>query len=203
MISLLKPLGLTLLFPVILSACSYQYPSQNIVGESLPSFSGESLNKEIVQIPQDLNQQIAILLFGFVQDTQFDLDRWMIGFEQTRIDVPYYEIPTIEGFLPGLFRSRIDQGMRNGIPKALWNNVVTVYQDSHIIRQFLGTENERNGRIVLLDEQGVVRFFHDEGFSVGALTQLREQILMLQTKPKDLASTTPNSRTAFQATNNM
>ena len=203
MISLLKLLGLTLLFPVILSACSYQYPSQNIVGVSLPSFSGESLNKKVVQIPQDLNQQIAILLFGFVQDTQFDLDRWMIGFEQTGIDVPYYEIPTIEGFLPGLFRSRIDQGMRNGIPKALWNNVVTVYQDSHIIRQFLGTENERNGRIVLLDEQGVVRFFHDEGFSVGALTQLREQILMLQTKPKDLASTTPNSRTAFQATNNM
>ncbi|MFT5294627.1 MAG: hypothetical protein ACI9YH_000633, partial [Colwellia sp.] len=57
------------------------------------------------------------MLVGYKQNSQFDIDRWLIGLDMTETKVDAYEIPTIQGLFPRMFSTLIDNGMRKGIPK--------------------------------------------------------------------------------------
>ena len=137
---------------------------------------GNSLEGDAIRIPEDFAGSPVLLLIGYDQDTQFDLDRWIMGLTESKVDVTIREVPTIPGLVPGMFANKIDAGMRKGIPSDDWGAVVTVYGDGDQIAQFLGNEVSLPGRIVLLDAAGKVVFFHDDGFSVGTLTRLRQTL---------------------------
>ena len=77
---------------------------------------------------------------------------------------------------PRMFKTQIDEGMRSGIPRELWQGVITVYKDGDRVQSFTGNENPNNARVVLLDSLGKVIFFYDRGFSVAALNALRAAI---------------------------
>ena len=66
----------------------------------------------------------------------------------------------------------IDSGMRSGIPEEDWAAVVTVYEEADKLAAFTGNEAGRNGRVLLLDGEGQVVFYHDRGYSVGSLKKL-------------------------------
>jgi len=146
------------------------------MGERFPSVVGESLEGDAVRIPEDFAGEPVLLLIGFDQNTQFDLDRWLLGLTESGVDVAIREVPTIPGLVPGIFANQIDGGMRKGIPSEDWGAVVTVYGDGDEIARFVGNEVSLPGRIVLLDSDGRVAFFHDDGFSVGTLTRLRQAL---------------------------
>lgn len=70
----------------------------------------------------------------------------------------------------------IDNGMRKGIPKSLWKGVITIYSDGQQIQELTGNTNPNNARAVLLDEQGTIIYFYDQGFSVDALNDVRDKL---------------------------
>ncbi|WP_351124034.1 hypothetical protein [Shewanella sp. T24-MNA-CIBAN-0130] len=158
---------------LLLSACSTSYPNQAITGQAFPSVSGQNLEKELMTLPDDLKGEVALLLIGYKQDSQFDIDRWLIGLDMTQTQISVFEVPTIQGLFPRMFSTFIDNGMRSGIPKPLWKGVVTVYKDGEKVQAFTGNEKPNNTRVVLLNAQGKVIYFYDQGFSVDALNQLR------------------------------
>ncbi|WP_350431897.1 hypothetical protein ABIS04_17490 [Shewanella sp. H8] len=158
---------------LLLSACSTIYPNQEITGQVFPSVTGQTLEKESMTLPDDLQGEMALLLIGYKQDSQFDIDRWLIGLDMTQTTVSVYEVPTIQGLFPRMFSTLINNGMRAGIPKPLWKGVVTVYQDGEKVQAFTGNENPNNSRVVLINAQGKVIYFYDQGFSVDALNKLR------------------------------
>jgi hypothetical protein len=158
---------------MLLSACSTSYPNQAITGQVFPSVSGQNLEEKSMTLPDDLKGEVALLLIGYKQDSQFDIDRWLIGLDMTETKVAVYEVPTIQGLFPRMFSTFIDNGMRSGIPKPLWKGVVTVYKDGEKVQAFTGNEKPNNTRVVLLNAQGKVIYFYDQGFSVDALNQLR------------------------------
>lgn len=158
------------------SGCARVVPNRNPVGEPFPAVSGTSLSDEAYAIPGDLAGAPAVLLIGYVQDAQFDLDRWILGILQAGITARLLEVPTIEGFVPGVFAGQIDAGMRRGIPEEDWRAVVTVYDDGDKIVDFLGNERPRNGRAVLLDADGRVVWFRDNGYSAGNVLSLKAAI---------------------------
>ncbi|MFD2177253.1 hypothetical protein [Veronia pacifica] len=163
-----------LLFAIGLTACTTRYPAQSVKGKVFPSVTGQTLEKNTVSIPQDFNDDATLLLVGYVQDTQFDIDRWLIGLDMTKTQVATYEIPTIQGMFPRMFSTFIDNGMRSGIPKPLWKGVITVYQDGDKVQAFTGNDMPRNARVLLLNTAGEILYFYDDGFSVQALNELRE-----------------------------
>ncbi|MEP2651324.1 MAG: hypothetical protein ABJH06_04945, partial [Paraglaciecola sp.] len=67
--------------------------------------------------------------------------------------------------------------MRKGIPKALWKGVITVYEDGDKLQRFTGNQNPNNARVILLDKQGEIVYFYDDGFAVSALNALRSQLV--------------------------
>lgn len=83
------------------------------------------------------------------------------------------EVPTIPGLFPRLISGTIDSGMRSGIPSEDWTSVVTLYgSTARTVVDLTGNEQPRNIRVLLLDEHGDVRWFHDRGFSASKLLEL-------------------------------
>lgn len=153
-------------------SCSTVVPNRDPVGRSFPPVRAEALDGEAVVLPDDLAGRPAVLLVGFVQDAQFDGDRWLLGLAQVDVDAAVYEVPTLRGWVPALIAGRIDAGMRRGIPEEDWGSVVTVYADADAIVALCGNENPNNMRVIALDEDGRIVWFHDRGYSAGKLLEL-------------------------------
>lgn len=160
---------------LLLLACSSPIPNRDPVGQAFPRVQGKSLEGEAMTLPDDLAGAPAILLVGYVQDTQFDLDRWLLGLLDSGTPVRILEVPTIPGLVPGLFSDSIDSGMREGIPSEDWSLVVTVYGDGDAIVELTGNTSPRNTRVLLVDGDGIVRWFHDRGYSARVMLELDEE----------------------------
>lgn len=158
---------------LLLSGCSTTYENRSPVGETFPSVQGSALDDTQMLLPADLPTEPVLLLLGYVQNTQFDIDRWLIGLDMTKTEVVAYELPTIQGLFPRMFQTMIDNGMRRGIPKELWGGVVTIYEDGDKVQQFTGNENPNNARVILLNPDRKIVYFYDRGFSVAALNEVR------------------------------
>lgn len=161
---------------LLLSACTTQYPNQQLTGKQFPSISGESLEQNMVNIPSDFKADKTLLLIGYKQDSQFDIDRWLIGLDMAGVKLPTYELPTIAGMVPRMFSTFIDSGMRKGIPKELWGGVITIYKYGEAVQKFTGNESPNNSRVVLINSSGEILYFYDRGFSVDALNKLKASI---------------------------
>ncbi|MCB9908200.1 MAG: hypothetical protein H6830_10825 [Planctomycetes bacterium] len=154
-----------------LPACQSSLPNRQPLGEGFPAVQGESLAGETVALPPGTP---CVLLVGYSQNAQFDADRWLLGMLQAKLDLPLYEVPTLKGLFPRLLGNTIDDGMRGGIPEGDWQSVVTLYGSAaNDVARFTGTENGRNMRVLLLDANGVVRWFHDSGYSARVLLELQ------------------------------
>ena len=173
----MKKILLIILLAFSLIGCSTTFVNSNPVGENFPAVKGQTLTEEKRELPSYFEGSEVVLLLGYEQDSQFDIDRWLIGLDMTETKIKAYEIPTIQGLLPRIFKSSIDEGMRKGIPKELWGGVITIYGDGATVQEFTGNQNPNNARVLLLDKDGKVIYFHDRGFSVQALNELREKII--------------------------
>jgi hypothetical protein len=168
-----------------LQSCSTTYQRRDPTGEVFPAVRGKALDGAEVELPSVGAGAPLLLLVGFVQDAQFDIDRWLLGLAQAGVKVRTYEVPTIPGLMPRMFQGAIDGGMRRGIPAEDWSGVVTLYGDGHAVARFTGNQDGLTGRVVLLDSTGKVVFFHDRGYSVGTLDRLRAALATLRKAPGD------------------
>lgn len=174
------PRLLLLLLVVWTAACSSAYPRRDPTGESFPRVRGTALDGTELTLPDAVAGAPALLLIGFQQNSQFDLDRWLLALSEAKVQVRALEVPTLPGLMPGLFSGFIDGGMRRGIPQEDWGGVVTVYGDASELARFVGNADGLPGRVVLLDRDGRVAFFHDRGYSMTSLRRLQEVLARLE-----------------------
>ncbi len=166
---------ITLFLTFLLLSCSTTYKNQDLEGEEIITFSGKALSDKPWIIPDDFDSESVILLIGYKQNSQFDIDRWLIGLDMKEVDTPVFEVPAIQGLIPRLIKSKIDNGMKKGIPKKLWASVITVYEDGERLQEFTGNVNPNNARVIFLKKNQII-FFEDEGFSVESLNRLIKTI---------------------------
>ena len=171
-------LALPLSLILICTSCQSTIPNQNVVGSIFPSVVGENLEGHAISIPDHRAPRPTVLLIGYLQDAQFDADRWLLGLLQAETPVRLLEVPTIPGlFMEILLANTIDNGMRTGIPFEDWAVVDTLYgDDAERVKSFTGNTGGNNIRVVLLDETGTVVWFHDRGYSAGKLLELDQLI---------------------------
>lgn len=163
-----------------ISSCSTTYERRDPTGEGFPTITATALDGRTLSIPGEFAGRETLLFVGYDMDSQFDIDRWLLGLHQIGLEVPVYELPTIPGLFPGLFAGTIDAGMRSGIPQEDWAIVVTIYDDADAVARFLGNETPLPARVVLLDQDGDVAFFHDRGYSTGTLIKLQKAVEKLR-----------------------
>lgn len=167
---------LVLSFSSFLISCSTTFKNQNPTGKVFPQIEGKALSGQKYKMPEDFKKEKVILLIGYKQNSQFDIDRWLLGLDFKKVKTNVFEIPAVVGFIPSLISGKIDEGMKSGIPEGLWKAVVTVYDDAEIVAKFTGNEDPLNARVLVLDENAKVIYFHDKGFSVPDLNQLVEKL---------------------------
>jgi len=169
--------------PLSVTSCNTTIENRDPLGELFPVVEGESLAGEVVALPPG---EPTVLLLGYVQKAQFDADRWLIGLLQAPPPVRILEVPTVKGLFPRLISGTIDSGMRSGIPSEDWQSVVTLYGgDASQVVELTGNEVPRNIRVLLLDAEGRVRWFHDRGFSAAKLLELGSVALELTPAPSE------------------
>jgi hypothetical protein len=138
----------------------------------LPSFLGESLDGRIVEFPEAIRGKSHLLLVAYVQEAQFDVDRWVLGVLQAKAPVRVLELPTISSLGARLAKGFINRGMQQGIPQEDWASVVTVYGDAESLRSYVGEIPGNNACALLVDSNGVVRWAHRDGYSPRELLEL-------------------------------
>jgi hypothetical protein len=172
-LKLISVLTVLLTTSILTASCQSPIPRQQVIGMSMPSVTGESLDGQVVTLPQLDSGRPAVVLVGFKQRAQFDADRWLFGLLQAETPAVLWELPTIPGIFGGMASSWIDNGMRGGIPQEDWGAVVTLYgDDADRMKSFTGTEDGNNIRVMLLDASGQVRWIHDRGYSAGKMLEL-------------------------------
>ncbi len=165
---------------LMLAGCADPIPNRDPIGEMFPSVVGESLEKQRIELPKDLAGAPAVLLVGYAQEAQFDIDRWLMGFLQLELDARILELPTIPGLVPTFASGWIDDGMRSGIPKEDWGIVVTLYGDAaKPVAELTGTAEGRRARIIVLDATGKVAWFDDNGYSARKAMEVAKLIAEL------------------------
>ena len=174
------PIGirLTLLAMIFaLGGCSSTIKNRNPIDRMFPTVTGKTLSDVDVTLPAAWAGEPVVLLVGYLQDSQFDLDRWTLGLLQAKFTCKIVEVPTISGLVPSMISQTIDDGMRSGIPKEDWASVITLYGESaKPIVEMTGNQNGRNGRIILLDATGRIVWFWDQGFSAKRLLELKAMV---------------------------
>ncbi|MHC4099712.1 MAG: hypothetical protein ACYS15_14145 [Planctomycetota bacterium] len=151
--------------------------NRNPIGETFPTVSGQSLEKEQVTLPNDLAGESAVLLVGYAQKTQFDIDRWLMGLLQAEVNARIVELPTIPGLVPTIASGWIDDGMRAGIPREDWAAVVTLYGGAaKPVAALTGTEFPQRTRVLVLDETGTIVWFDDEGYGARKAIEIAQLV---------------------------
>jgi len=153
--------GLALTAP----GCAATYENRDPTGEPFPAVTATSLEDRPVALPADLAGEPAVVLVGYKQRTQFDIDRWILGLIQADAAGTIIEVPTIPGLVPSLASGWIDDGMRAGIPEEDWGAVATLYGDRATPVAKLTGNKGSNARVLVLDPEGEIVWFTDRGYS--------------------------------------
>jgi hypothetical protein len=160
-----------------ITACSSTVSTPaNIAHSKFPTVQGENLNKESITLPDHYRGKNTLLLIGYLQKTQFDIDRWILGVLQADIKVEIVEVPTIAGMMPQMVQGFINNGMRKGIPSSDWASVVTVYEDAPKIIAALGNERPQSAYAVLLDKDGRIVWTSTLGYSATQVLELKKLV---------------------------
>lgn len=160
---------------VLLVSCSHQVATPSNIKDSIfPSVHGKNLNEEAVVLPDRYLGKPTLLLVGYTQKAQFDIDRWILGALQADVKTEIVEVPTIAGMVPQMVQGFIDSGMRKGIPKSDWASVVTVYEDAPKVIAALGNERQQSAYVVLLDKEGRIAWSSNIGYSAAQVLELKK-----------------------------
>jgi hypothetical protein len=171
---------LILVLLTFLVACSSKVPAPSSLPEQFPVVAGESLTKEEVEIPAAYLGKPVVYLIGLKQKAQFDIDRWILGMLQLETPATIVELPTIQGMPASMVSELITGGMRKGIPENEWSSVITLFDDDAdtIVNQF-GNERPQSAYVVLVDKNGSIRWFYNNGYSGANMQTLDKAVRQL------------------------
>jgi hypothetical protein len=160
----------------VMACGSVVKPATTVTQAPFPRVAGESLTGERITIPDAYRGKNTLLLIGYTQKAQFDIDRWILGALQADVPVEIVEVPTIAGMMPQMVQGFINNGMRSGIPQSDWASVVTVYEDAPKIIELLGNERPQSAYAVLLNRSGVVVWSSNIGYSASQILTLKQTV---------------------------
>lgn len=89
---------------------------------------------------------------------------------------------------PRLLRGVIVSRLKNDMPPSLHNNTIVSYEDEKLWKQHLDVPNDNRAYVVLLEQDGHIRWMSSGGFSYAEYKQLRAKIekQLLFAAPREL-----------------
>ncbi len=131
-------------------------------GDLMPPLRGVFLSGRKAVLPDAARGRVALVALGFSYDSRFAVEAWTTRFRRdfgADSAATFFEVPMIGG-MARVARPFIDGGMRRGTPKALHENVITVYGGASEWKSRLDLRGPDDACVVLLDRAGRVVWRH-------------------------------------------
>ncbi len=142
---------------------------------AFPRISGETLTRQQMSLPEDLEGENNLVFVAFQRRHQDDVDHWLreLGDIETTFDgLALYEVPLLMRF-PRFYRQWIDDGMRAGIPDPKTRSrTITVYTNRRHFLDAVGLPDESDIFVTLLDQEGRMVWTHVGSPTKDALGEL-------------------------------
>ena len=150
------------------------------VGDMFPRLEAECLTGRKAVLPDAAAGKWALVMMGFTYDSRFAVEKWAEQFSSefsANDKLTFFEVPVIGG-MGRMAKWFIDSGMRKGTPKALHENVITVYGGSDRWKKAMGFSkaDEDAAYLALLGPDGRVRWLHRGGLTDEAMEALKATI---------------------------
>jgi len=138
-------------------------PSAALVpGDLMPPLRGQFLSGRKAVLPDAARGRVAFVALGFTYESRFAVEAWIARFRQdfgADSAATFFQVPVIGG-MARVARPFIDGGMRRGTPKALHENVITVYGGASDWKLRLGFREPDDAYLLLLDRAGRIVWRH-------------------------------------------
>jgi hypothetical protein len=172
-------LGLVVILGLPLQAQDSMEGSMRI-GATFPTLQGEYLTGRTATLPGDAAGKAAVILMGFTYASRKPVEAWAERLKPalaTMNDATFYEVPVIGG-MARMGKWFIDSGMRRGTPKALHENVITVWGGTKQWKARAGVTDARDtlAYITLIDREGRIRWRYTGGFDAAVFDELTAEL---------------------------
>lgn len=128
--------------------------------EKFPQLKAKSLKKEKITFPDDLTNEINILILVFQQDAQRLVDTWakiILSEFEPQTNISYYEVPMVSTlYIPIAWQ--VDNWMRAGIPEQYHDNTTTFYGNRSPYFKKLNMDEKDSCYLFIVDQSGYIQF---------------------------------------------
>jgi len=143
------------------------------VGDPFPRLEGEFLTGRQAMLPDATAGKTALVLMGFTYQSRFVVEAWAEPVRKafaSRESATFFEVPVLGG-LARMGKWFIDSGMRRGTPKALHENVITVWGgvDRWKALMHFSEAAQDDAYLALIGTDGRVRWLFRGPYSAQAL----------------------------------
>lgn len=149
----------------MLVGCASVYPARSPVGDALPRVTGETIAGKTIVLPDDLRGRPTILLLAYQSKAQDEVNYWAMVAMANMPEANLYEVAVFTQFKYFLARGRIIRQAASRIPEPLHDHLIGVWWGGRTLARFTGNPRDNHARLLLLDDQGEVIYFNDQGFS--------------------------------------
>ena len=153
-----KKLILLLCLPVLLVVV-IKYVSMNRFAvedaDLFPRLKGKTLTGKEVTFPDDLQNEVNILILVFKREAQKVVDTWaglILSEYEPKPNISYHEVPMMSIVYKPI-SSQIDKWMKGGIPGDYHENTVTFYGDRSPYMKQLGMTDKDSCYVFVLDKK--------------------------------------------------
>ncbi len=150
-------------------------------GALLPPVAGRSLSGQPVQLPDAARGRPALLIFGFSRPGGGDARLWSERFQRdpaARQAAVCFNVMVLES-VPRLLRGMVSGSIRSGMPAALRDRSILVYQGEAEWRRRLNVSSDQYACVAVLDAGGRVRAMGHGPFSEAAYAAIGAAITRL------------------------
>jgi hypothetical protein len=144
------------------------------LGDTLPPLAGQTVTGNPLTLPS-ANDTRAVVIFSFSRAGGRDAQNWAQRLSKDDPHLPLYTAIFLES-VPRLFRSMAISGIRSGMPQAMQDRTLLLYQQQSFWEQRLHVTDERYASVIVLGPGGHLRWITSGPFADSLYLELRKQI---------------------------
>lgn len=144
-------------------------------GDTLPSLAGQTPSNRSLDLPAAAQGEVAVVIFSFSRAGGHDARNWAQHLSKDYPRLKIYNAIFLES-VPRLFRGMVVSGIRSGMPPAVQDRTVILYQQQNSWEQKLHVADENSAVVLVLGRTGLIRYLVSGTFAEAIYARVREEV---------------------------
>ena len=157
------------------SVLGEQSPSVLAVGDPLPPLVGQSVAGKPLGLPSAAAGKSVVVIFSFSRAGGRDAQNWAQHLSKDDPQLPIFTAIFLES-VPRIFRPMAVSGIQSGMPAAMLERTLLLYQQQTWWERMLHVANDAYACVLLLDKSGHVRWMSPGPFADSTYVRLIEEL---------------------------